>query len=80
MDVRSCGSRDHQPRGTHAQADDRIRKNARSPERAQLSHAFYLTDDLHGWRFSAKPNSFSATSALITHTDQRWTRAFLSLC
>ena len=52
MDVRSCRSRDHQPRGTRAQADGRIRKNARSPERAQDSRAFFLTDDLHGWRFS----------------------------
>jgi hypothetical protein len=51
MDVRSCGSRDHQPRGTRAQADGRIRRNARSPERAQDSRAFFLTDDLHGWRF-----------------------------
>src|SRR5580698_4892466 len=39
MDVRSCGSRDHQPRGTHAQADGRIRRKARSPERAQDSRA-----------------------------------------
>jgi hypothetical protein len=57
MDVRSCGSRDHQPRGTRAQADGRIRRNARSPERAQDSRALFLTDDLHGWRFCAnRPN------------------------
>jgi hypothetical protein len=33
------------------QPDGRIRKNARSPERAHFSRAFFLTDDLHGWRF-----------------------------
>src|SRR5580658_6868148 len=38
-----AGSRDHQPRGTSAQANDRIRRNARSPERAQESRAFQLT-------------------------------------
>ena len=30
-------------RGTSAQANDRIRRNARSPERAKESRAFYLT-------------------------------------
>ena len=38
-----AGSRDHQPRGIRAQADDRIRRIARSPERAQESRAFLLT-------------------------------------
>ena len=38
-----AGSRDHQPRGTSAQANDRIRPNARSPERAQEPRAFHLT-------------------------------------
>ncbi len=52
MDVRSCGGRDHQPRGTRAQADDLIRRNARSPERDEVFRTFFLTDDLHGWRFT----------------------------
>jgi hypothetical protein len=38
-----AGSRDHQPRGTRAQAINRIRRNARSPERAQEARAFLLT-------------------------------------
>ncbi len=39
-------------REAHAQADGRIRRNARSPERDQHSRVFFLTDDLHGWRFT----------------------------
>jgi hypothetical protein len=38
-----AGSRDHQPRGTGAHANDRIRRNARSQERAKQSRAFLLT-------------------------------------
>jgi len=38
-----AGSRDHQPRGKSAQANDPARRNARSPERAQDSRAFFLT-------------------------------------
>ena len=42
-------------REAHAQADGRIRTNARSPERDQHSRAFFLTDDdLHGWRLCAR--------------------------
>jgi hypothetical protein len=63
MDVRSCASRDHQPRGTRAQADGRIRSNARSPERAQESRAFFLTDDLHGWRFRTNRDLHLAAGA-----------------
>jgi len=38
-----AGCRDHQPRGTRAQADDSIRRNTRSPERDRESRAFLLT-------------------------------------
>src|SRR6266567_1412171 len=38
-----AGSRDQLPRGTRAPEDDRIRRNARSPQRARESRAFLLT-------------------------------------
>jgi hypothetical protein len=38
-----AGCRDHQPRGIGAQADHLIRRNTRSPERAQDTRAFMLT-------------------------------------
>ena len=44
MDVRFCMGRNHQPRGTVAQPFILIRSTARSPERAQETCAFRLTE------------------------------------
>jgi hypothetical protein len=37
-----AGSRDHQPRGTSAQANDPTKRNARSPKRSQEARAFFF--------------------------------------
>jgi hypothetical protein len=59
-----AGSRDHQPRGTSAQANDPIRRNARSPKRAQDSRAFLLTKT---FMEAGQPNFESFTRKELLH-------------
>jgi len=49
-----AGSRDHQPRGIRAHADNLIRWNARPPERAQETRAFLLTMTFMDAGYSSK--------------------------